>query len=312
MDEYQLAQISIMHYSNNMSQQEIAKSLGVSKMTISRMLQKAKEQEIVKISVELPFDLDERISEQLVKTYGLRRAIVVKHAAENLGNVAEILGRVWAFYLGTTRLDKNILGIGVGNTLAQIVHYLPEMKTSDLHVVQLMGGLSNVTSENPITLIQETCRKLSANGTYVTSTATVEDKKLRDTLLYHTAMGQRVLELWQQCHIALFGVGAIERGTLLSPDLVSTDELKNLKQTGAIGDILGHCFDDKGNFIATELEDRLISIPLSLLRSIQDRVAVAGGEYKVNAIRATLRSGIVTTLVTDDCTGELLLKNRLL
>ena len=56
MDEYQLAQISIMHYHNGMSQQEIAKSLGMSKMTVSRMLQKARDSEIVKISVALPFD----------------------------------------------------------------------------------------------------------------------------------------------------------------------------------------------------------------------------------------------------------------
>ena len=310
MDEYQLAQISIMHYHNNMSQQEIAKSLGVSKMTISRMLQKARDSKVVKISVELPFDLDESISEQLVNTYRLQRAIVVKHPKEDRENIAELLGKVWSFYLGTTRLDKHILGLGVGNTLAQIVRCLPEMKTRDLHVVQLMGGLSDVTSENPITLIQETCRKLNATGTYVTATATVENKTLRDTLLYQTAMGQRVFELWEQCHIALFGIGAIEYGTLLSPELVSTDELKELKRTGAVGDILGHCFDEKGNFIETDLEDRLMSIPLSLFRSIRERVAVAGGHHKVEAIRAALRSGIITSLVTDNYTGLSLLNDR--
>jgi len=86
------------------------------------------------------------------------------------------------------------------------------MKIKNLHVVQLMGGLSDVTSENPITLIQETCRKLHANGTYLTSMATVDDQTLRDTLLYHTAMGQRVIELWQQCQMALFGIGALNAG----------------------------------------------------------------------------------------------------
>lgn len=307
MTDYQLAQVAIMHYYQGMSQQEIAKSLGVSKMTISRMLQKAKEQEIVKISVQLPFELDDMLSQHLVKKYDLHRAIVVKHSKADMETLPELLGRVWAFYMGTTGLEKTILGMGVGNTLAHIVQSLVPMNAKTLHIVQLMGGLSDVSSENPITIIQETCRKLEANGTYVTATATMQNKALRDSLLYNTSMGQRVMELWQQCNIALFGIGAIERGTLLSPELVSFEELNTLKQAGAVGDILGHCFDQKGNFIETELEERLVSIPVSLLKTIDERIAVAGGDYKVSAIRSVLLSGIVTTLVTDDQTAGMLL-----
>ena len=307
MADYQLAQVATMYYYQGMSQQEIAKSLGVSKMTISRMLQKAKEQEIVKISVQLPFELDDMLSQHLVKKYDLHRAIVVKHSKADMETLPELLGRVWAFYMGTTRLEKTILGMGVGNTLAHIVQSLVPMNAKNLHIVQLMGGLSDVSSENPITIIQETCRKLEANGTYVTAAATMQNKALRDSLLYNTSMGQRVMELWQQCKIALFGIGAIERGTLLSPELVSVEELNTLKQAGAVGDILGHCFDQKGNFIETELEERLVSIPVSLLKTIDERIAVAGGDYKVSAIRSVLLSGIVTTLVTDDQTAGMLL-----
>jgi dihydroxyacetone kinase-like protein len=182
------------------------------------------------------------------------------------------------------------------------------MKTRNLHVVQLMGGLSDVTFENPFTIVQETCRKLNAKGTYVTSFATVESKELRDSLVYNTAVGQEMMELWGKCDRALFGIGAIEKGTLLSPRLVDSRELEKTRKLGAVGDILGHCFGENGDFIQTDLEDRLVSIPVDMLRSIGERVAVAGGEHKTRAIQGALRSGVVTVLVTDEKTASLLLE----
>jgi deoxyribonucleoside regulator len=308
--DYQLAQIAIMHYENGMSQQEIADKLGLSKMTVSRMLQKAKELDIVKTSIKLPFTLHQGIANELLKKYGLKKAIVTKKVDEETVSVPELIGRVYAFYLGVGIPDDFVLGMGVGNTIGQIVQNLVPMKTNNLHIVQLMGGLSDVTFENPFTIVQETCRKLNAKGTYFTSFATVENRDLRDSLLYNTSMGQQIMETWKICNKALFGIGAIEKGTLLSPKLVEPGEIERIKKEGAIGDILGHCFNEKGEFVQTDLEDRLVSIPVSMLRGIDERVAVAGGDFKVRAIQGALRSGIVTDLVTDEKTASLLLDAR--
>ena len=81
-------------------------------------------------------------------------------------------------------------------------------------------------------------------------------------------------------------------------------ELKEIKKLGAVGDILGHCFDKDGNFVDTDLEKRLVSIPVDMLKNIPERVAVAGGEYKTQAIQGLLRSGLVTGLVTDEATAR--------
>jgi len=306
--DYQFAQIAIMHYENGMSQQEIADKFGLSKMTVSRMLQKAKELDIVKTSIKLPFTLHQGIANELLKKYGLKKAIVTKKVDEETVSVPELIGRVYAFYLGVGIPDDFVLGMGVGNTIGQIVQNLVPMKTNNLHIVQLMGGLSDVTFENPFTIVQETCRKLNAKGTYFTSFATVENRDLRDSLVYNTSMGQQIMETWKICNKALFGIGAIEKGTLLSPKLVEPGEIERIKREGAIGDILGHCFNEKGEFVQTDLEDRLVSIPVSMLRGIDERVAVAGGEFKVRAIQGALRSGIVTDLVTDEKTASLLLE----
>ncbi len=117
-----------------------------------------------------------------------------------------------------------------------------------------------------------------------------------------------VRDVWKKCKKALFGVGDIGKGTLLSPKLVSTDELQKIKQLGAIGDILGHCFDKSGNFLDTDLEKRLVGIPMHMLRNIPERIAVAGGQSKAQeAVQGLLRSGLITVLVTDEVAAKKLL-----
>jgi len=308
VEDLLIRQVAFMYYEKDMTQQEIADKFSLSKMAISRMLQKARESGIVRTIISLPFELDEELQQQIKRKYNLKEVIIGKSSSSKITNTRTLLGRVYAFYMSISPLDDCVLGMGVGKTIGQIVENLVPMRTKNLHIVQLMGGLADVSEQNPFTIVQETCRKLEAKGTYLTSFALVENEKIRDSI-YNSAMGHQIRNMWEKCKQALFGVGAIEKGTLLSPKLVSAEELQELKKLGAVGDILGHCFDRNGNFINTDLEERLVSIPVNMLKNIQERVAIAGGEYKVQAIRGVLRSGLITTLVTDEITAKKLMES---
>ena len=63
-------------------------------------------------------------------------------------------------------------------------------------------------------------------------------------------------------------------------------------------------FDGRGEFVETEMEERLVSIPLETLKKIPRKVALAGGEGKADAIRGALRTGMIDVLVTDEGTGR--------
>ncbi len=312
MVDYQLSQIAIMHYENGLSQQEIANLLGFSKMTVSRMLQKAKDQGIVQTQVLLPFDLDKKTGDKLKEKFGLRRAQVIKNekAGADIEDVRLQVTKAAAFILNTAPPSNSTIGIGIGRTIGQVVKHFVPMETDNIHVAQLMGGLPDVTKENPFTIIQETCRKLGAAGTFLTSFATAENKEARDSFFQNTDTGKMIYQLWEKCDKALFGVGTIEKGTLLSPQLVGSEEIEELKKLGAIGDILGHCFNADGEFIQSKLEDRLVAIPIELLLKIKERRAIAFGQYKVPALLGALRSGVVNELFTDDSTAAHLLESN--
>jgi DNA-binding transcriptional regulator LsrR (DeoR family) len=51
--------------------------------------------------------------------------------------------------------------------------------------------------------------------------------------------------------------------------------------------------------VASDLDERVVGIDLETFRRIPRRVAVAGGETKVAAIRAALRGGWINVLVTN-------------
>lgn len=306
LEKYRLAMISLMYFENGISQQEIASKLNLSKMTVSRMLQKAKDSNIIQINIQLPFKIDEKLSKKVTDQYGIENAVVIKKESTKNINTAELIGRVWAFYMGISLKNDYILGLGLGNTIGHTIRTLVPMNTKNVHILQLMGGLADVAYKNPFTIVQETCRKLNAQGTYVTSSVIVENKNVRDSIINDTPVGRQLKDLWKNCNEALFGIGTIEKGYILSPKLVYPQDVEKIKALGTVGDIMGHCFNAKGEFLKTHLKDRLVHIPLETFMNIPKRVALAGGVKKIDSIKGALHSGIITTLVTDSDTAELL------
>jgi deoxyribonucleoside regulator len=304
------ALIAHLHYVKGMQQQEIAAKLGVSKMMVSRTIQKAREDGLVQIKIGLPFRINESLARQMEERYNLRKAIVVKCNSPDRATIAETLGQVCAFYLGTFIANDSILGLGLGATIGQLIRYLIPMKSTGIHVVQLIGGLMDVAYTNPFTIVQEACTKLNAEGTYVTYPAIVLDSDQRDSILVNTPGGKKMASMWKQCTWAIFGVGAIQNG-YLSPQLVTQKELKRLKEIGIVGDILGHCINKNGEFPSTDLADRLVSIPLELLNKVPERIAVGGGIQKAHTLKALLTAGTVTTLFIDENTAKKIVGDEL-
>jgi DNA-binding transcriptional regulator LsrR (DeoR family) len=63
-------------------------------------------------------------------------------------------------------------------------------------------------------------------------------------------------------------------------------------------------FDLEGRFVRGELEERTIAFDVDRLDRVAVRIGVAGGAAKVRPILGALRSGALTTLVTDVSTAE--------
>ena len=89
---------------------------------------------------------------------------------------------------------------------------------------------------------------------------------------------------------------------------LQADDVRQLRDLGVVGDILGQFFDADGRVVNLPIHDRRIGIELSDLASIPKVVGVAGGLHKDEAILGALRGGFLDVLVTNELAALRLLE----
>ncbi len=133
----QMIQAARFYYEDGLTQESIARELGISRPTISRLLQKAKDDGIVQISISDPFSTDEALADQIVKNCGLQAAIIVPSLTGRNDLSVKRLGLAAAHYLEQTLKSDDILGVGWGRTLHAVSQSLAPTIKKELLAVPL-------------------------------------------------------------------------------------------------------------------------------------------------------------------------------
>jgi DNA-binding transcriptional regulator LsrR (DeoR family) len=186
----------------------------------------------------------------------------------------------------------------------------PLPKLSGVRVVQTLGGVGNPTARIHANRLTHHFAEL-VNGEAVTLPSPgIAGSAESAQVLRADPFVAATMDLFQDLSIALIGIGALRPSRLLasSGNVFSIDELEQLSHQGAVGDICLRFFDEAGNAVSGQLDERVIGITLHELKAVGRCIAVAGGARKVSAIRAALRGGWVNTLVTDRATAEGLMR----
>jgi DNA-binding transcriptional regulator LsrR (DeoR family) len=306
-----LVKVSKMYYEAGLSQDEIILRLNLSRSKISRLLQQAREEGIVQITVTTPKHLFSDLETRLEKTFGLYEAIVVEtHSGDSQENVLRELGIAAAAYLERSLGTTTILGISWGSTLNAMVTALHSNHLPNVKVVQIIGGLGQPEAEVHATeLCHRLARALGSQLTLLPAPGIVATEQARDVLLTDLYV-QRAVEMFDHLEIAFVGIGAPGPKSLLLQDssILSSIELQMLLQHGLVGDIALRFFDAQGQSVQSEIDQRVIGISFEQLKNIRRVVGVAGGPQKFQAILGALRGRLVNVLITDSINAEKLLQ----
>jgi DNA-binding transcriptional regulator LsrR (DeoR family) len=118
------------------------------------------------------------------------------------------------------------------------------------------------------------------------------------------------MDLFGKISLAIVGIGAVEPSAMLarSGNVFSSQELADLTDAGAVGDMSLRFFDIEGNPVKTPLDERVIGMSLEELSHIDRIIAVAGGASKTRALVGAIRSGVIDVLITDRFSAERLLQ----
>jgi DNA-binding transcriptional regulator LsrR (DeoR family) len=108
--------------------------------------------------------------------------------------------------------------------------------------------------------------------------------------------------MFKKVTISVLGVGALTTGStsrLLYEGFIDPELHQQLRDRGAVGDVLSYIYRLDGSILAGSLEDRLIAMPLQDHLKVPYRVGIASGETKALAIEGAMRGGLVNVMITD-------------
>src|SRR5207244_979675 len=117
-----------LYYRQARPQKEIARALGVSAATVSRLLKRAYDEGFVRVELDLP--RAEELEAALTEAFGLREAVVV--AAGGRGDLKEELGAAAAAYFEKIASNGIRVGLSCGVTLYQTIRQLRERRVLGL------------------------------------------------------------------------------------------------------------------------------------------------------------------------------------
>lgn len=297
-----------LYYDSDYSQQEICNSLGVSRPTVSRLLQYAKEQGYVKIEIVDPLEDMNIISKNLKDKFGLDKVLIAYSPLKEYEKIINYITRTAADYLNEVVKDGDIIGVSWGKTIHRLASQINSKNVHGVEVVQLKGGISHSQIQtNAAETVNLFAKAYDTFARYL-PLPVIFDKKEVKQMVEEDRHIQRIIEMGKQANIAVFTVGTVKDDALLfNLGYFNEKEIAELQQH-AVGDICSRFFDAEGKICNDDLNNRTVGIELVELRKKETSILVAGGEHKIKAIHAALMGKYANTLITDQYTAKALLE----
>ena len=150
-DRGRLIQAARLFYLDDRSKVEIAQELGVSRFKVARMLEQARAEGLVTITLHDQGAELRDLSRTLAEKLGLSEAMVIAADGDSLVRRQQVAAAA-AEMLAATLRDGEVLGITWGRTLTDMTERLTELPR--IAVVQLTGTVGSRLDRSPVEVVR--------------------------------------------------------------------------------------------------------------------------------------------------------------
>lgn len=302
-EEEQVARIAWFYYHDGLTQSEISARLGLTRLKVSRLLEKGHQSGIIWVQINSRFEGCLQYEDALKKHFDLKNIRILPALAG--ADDSARLGIGAAHMLMESLEPRQLLAAGFGEaTMSTLKRLNGFISAQQIRLVTLSGGvgpymagIGQLDAACSVSMIPAPLRASSAD----IARTLRDENSVRDVLLAA-----------QAADVAVVGIGAVSQkdaATILRAGYITEGEQLMIGRKGAVGDILGYFFDVSGEVIPDmQIHQELIGLSLSSLATIPTVVGVAGGRLKAEAIVAALKGGYINALVTDQDTAAEMLK----
>jgi|WetSurMetagenome_2_1015567.scaffolds.fasta_scaffold100639_1 DNA-binding transcriptional regulator LsrR (DeoR family) len=304
-----LTKVSKFYYEDGFNQDEIVARLHISRSTISRFLQQARDEGIVKIIIVPPIGTYADLERKIEQKYQIEEALVTNvESSDSPQMISRELGAAAASYMMRVLEQNDVVGMSWGYTIRGMVSALEPRSYPNVQILQMTGGIGKPESEVYAT---ELCRKmasrLSCKLVLLPTPGIVSSKQMVEVYLRDEYV-QAAMKLLPKISLAFVGIGSLGSYSIAERDetILTQGDINEVSGNGAVGDIALRFINDQGQLVRSDLDKRVIGIDLDHLKKIPRVVGVAGGIDKFRSIKAALRGGLIDVLITDQITAKAL------
>ena len=288
-----IARVAQMYHVEGKRQAEIADIMRMSQATVSRMLKRAEQEDIVRTTVIPPPGTFADLETALRDRYHLTEAIVIDCSEDRDGAIMARIGEAAAHFLEVTLQQDEIIGVSSwSQTILRMVDNIHPLKSAKAkYVVQILGGMGDASVQTHATQLTARLAKLTGGEPRLLLVQGITSSREAKLVMLADPVVRETMDLFGRLSLAIVGIGAVEPSELLarSGNTFSKQEMAMLHEAGAVGEISYRFYDEAGKPVETPLNDRVM--------------ALAGGESKTQAIAGALKLGVVDVLVTDKFTA---------
>lgn len=300
-EEELMIKIAWYYYIENLTQQEIAKILGINRIKILRLLDKAKENGLINFQIRNSSAKRLNMENQFKEIFHLSDVMIIPTVPSS-DSLNDSLAQAASMYINQRLKENSYINMGYGDTPSRILNYLAQRSESPINVISLTGGV-NYYLPNAQSNVFNARLNLIPSPLILSSSFIMEELKKEQAV-------QRIANMALLSDFTVVGIGGVDTNTatIIKNAILTPDDYLFLTKQGAVGDILSHFIDINGNLIDTDLEKRLMSPALSDIEKFNNVIGVAGGIHKVEAIYATLARKYLDVLITDESTATSVLE----
>lgn len=298
-----------LYYVAGNTQDEIARKLGVSRQSAQRLVSLAVSEKLIKVRLDHPIARCMELSARLTETYDLITSEVVPSDPDNTSSTVGVA------LAGAAEMERHlkskqskILTLGTGRSLRACVDQLPPMNCPQHRIVARLGNMMPDGSASAYNVVIRMAERVNARHypmPLLVFAGSAEEKRI----LHSQEPVHNILQLVDEADVTFVGIGNLaEDAPVVLDGFLSADEVRTLKQSGAVGEITSWVYDQDGVLLEDGINDLVASAPLAPSRQ-HPVFGIAVGEAKVPAIRGALRGKLINALITNEYTAERLLDN---
>ncbi|EHR52828.1 transcriptional regulator with sigma factor-related N-terminal domain [Saccharomonospora marina XMU15] len=302
------ASVARRYYLQGKPKLEIAEEFGISRFKVARILESAREQGLVRIEFDMPAGLDPALGDDLTCAYGLDRALVLERALSE-GSRAELryrIGTIAAQLLSEMVTADDVIGLSWArsvNVMTGLIDSLPRCP-----IVQLCGVQAGIDMRDRSVETVSRLARVSGGEAYpIFAPLVLPDRRTTEILRRQPGIAETFGQ-FENLTKAVVSIGSWQPGESTVYDSLSQPERDTISKRGAKAEVAARLFDADGNALSTGLSHHVLAISADELRRVPQVIALGYAAPKAEAVDAVLRSGMVSTLITDAETARLALE----